>query len=269
MVADPDADVVVPAEMRRDRMLEIVRQRDFTPVSDLAQHFAISEVTVRSDLEALAARGHLRRVRGGAVASGLPRRERPFEESEGAFAGEKLAIGRAAAAMVGDGDTVILDVGTTTAAVARALADRTDLVDVVVFTNSLRIAIQLEPVIPRFQVIVTGGTLRPLQHSLVDPLGDGILGRIHTDLAFIGCNGVDPVAGVTNINLPEAGLKRKMLDAARRRVVVADSSKIGHVDLAWLCSTSEIDELITGTTADATTIAALRDGGLSVMEVGG
>ena len=77
------------------------------------------------------------------------------------------------------------------------------------------------------------------------------------------------MAGVTNINLPEAELKRKMLAAARRRIVVADSSKIGHVDLAWLCSTADIDELLTGTTADATTVAALRDGGLSVREVGG
>jgi len=248
-------------------MLALIRDRDFVKVADLANQFSISEVTVRSDLEALAGSGQLRRIRGGAIATNLPRRERPFEESEGAFTAEKVAIGQAAADLVRDGDTVILDVGTTTSAVARAMAGRPDLRDIVVFTNSLTIAVQLEPVIPRFTVVVTGGTLRPLQHSLVDPLGDGVLDRIRADMIFIGCNGVDPVAGVTNINLPEAEMKRRMMAAARRRIVVADGSKIGLVELARLCSVDDVDLLVTGPSADAAIVAALSDRGMQVEVV--
>jgi len=250
-------------------MLSVVRERDYVKVADLAQQFAISEVTVRSDLEALAARGDVRRIRGGAIATDGPRRERPFEESEGEFAAEKIAIGRAAAGLVRDGDTVILDVGTTTAAVARALAARADLRDVVVFTNSLTIAMQLEAVIPRFTVVVTGGTLRPLQHSLVDPLGDGVLDRIRADMIFIGCNGVDALAGVTNINLPEAEMKRRMMGAARRRIVVADGSKVGRVELARLCAVSDIDLLMTGPSADPAALAALVERDMRVEVVDG
>lgn len=257
----------IPADLRRDQMLDVVRQRNFTTVAELSARFSVSEVTIRSDLDELATRGTIRRVRGGAIPTGLPRRERAFEESEGAFAGEKVAIARAAAQLVRSGDTVILDVGTTTASIARALASTTDLRDVVVFTNSLTIAMELEPVIPRFTVVVTGGTLRPLQHSLVDPLGDGVLDRIRADLAFIGCNGVDPVAGITNINLPEAEMKRRMMASGRRRVIVADGSKIGQVELARLCAVSDVDLLLTGPSADPSIVEALRERSMQVEVV--
>lgn len=257
----------VPADIRRLRMLDAVRDRDYVKVAELADRFSISEVTVRSDLEVLASRGVVRRIRGGAIATDVPRRERAFEESEGEYASEKHAIGRAAAGLVRSGDTVILDVGTTTAAIGQAMAADTNLQDVVVFTNSLRIAVQLEPVIPRFTVVVTGGTLRPLQHSLVNPLGDGVLDRIRADMVFIGCNGVDPVAGITNINLPEAEMKRRMMASGRRRIVVADGSKLGRVELARLCAISDVDLLMTGGSADEMVLADLVDRGMRVEVV--
>lgn len=264
-----ETESAVPADIRRLRMLDVVRDQDYVKVAELADQFSISEVTVRSDLEALASRGVVRRIRGGAIATNVPRRERAFEESEAEFAAEKVAIGRAAAGLVRSGDTVILDVGTTTAAVGRAMAANVDLQDVVVFTNSLRIAVQLEPVIPRFTVVVTGGTLRPLQHSLVDPLGDGVLDRIRADMVFIGCNGVDPVAGVTNINLPEAEMKRRMMASARRRIVVADGSKVGQVELARLCGVSDVDLLMTGASADEAVLGDLVERGMPVEVVDG
>ena len=253
----------LPANVRRQRMLRVIRGHDFVRVGDLSTMFDVSEVTVRSDLADLARRGQVRRVHGGAVSPA--RGERPFEETQGAHWAEKTAIGRAAAALVADGDTVILDVGTTTTATARALLERTDLRDVVVFTNGLNIAFLLEPATPRMTVVVTGGTLRPLQHSLVDPLGGLILDQINANIVFLGCNGIDPVGGVTNINLPEAGMKRRMQRAGRRRIVVADGSKVGAVELAPLCDVSEVDLLITGASADAATVAALRERGLQVL----
>lgn len=264
-MGEPRFDGDMPAEMRREQMLAFVKGQDFVRVSDLSVKFRVSEVTVRGDLDVLAERGQIRRIRGGAMPRTVPHPERPFEEMQGARVDEKALIGRTAASLVSHGETVILDVGTTTTAVARALVKREDLYDIVVFTNALNIALELEPAIPRFTVVVTGGTLRPMQHSLVDPLGGLMIERINAHTVFLGCNGIDPNGGVTNVNLPEAEIKRRMLQAARRRIVVADGSKVGGVELAYLCSVDEIDLLITDTSADQAVLSALRERDLEVL----
>lgn len=246
-------------------MLAFVKSQDFVRVSDLSARFHVSEVTVRGDLDVLAERGQIRRIRGGAMPRTVPRPERPFEEMQSARVDEKAIIGRVAASLVSHGETVILDVGTTTTAVARALVMREDLHDIVVFTNALNIAIELEPAIPRYTVVVTGGTLRPMQHSLVDPLGGIMIERINAHTVFLGCNGIDPNGGITNVNLPEAEIKRRMLQAARRRIVVADGSKVGGIELAYLCSVDEIDLLITDSSADPAVVTALRERDLEVL----
>ncbi len=255
----------VPARIRRDRMLALLRERDFVRVADLAERFDVSEVTVRGDLDALQARGQLRRVRGGAVPRAATPAERRFEEAEIAAATQKRAIARAAAAMVSDGDTIVLDVGTTTTAVAQALAERTELTDVTVFTSSLTIALALESADPRLTVVVTGGTLRSKQHSLVEPLAGLVLGTINAGTAFIGCNGIDIERGVTNVNLPETEIKRMILRASQQRVVCADSSKLGQVALAHVCDLDDVDRLLTDDLADPDLVAALRDTGLEVV----
>ena len=135
------------------------------------------------------------------------------------------------------------------------------------FTNGLTIALELELAFPRVSVVVTGGTLRPMQHSLVNPLGEGILSQISASVAFIGCNGVDPVGGITNINLPEAEIKRRMVAAARKRVVLADGRKIGVVELVRVCTISEVDELITDDRADAAVLDRVSELGVHVTVV--
>jgi len=255
----------IPARVRRDRMLALLRERDFVRVADLAERFEVSEVTVRGDLDALADRGQLRRVRGGAVPRSAAPAERPFEEAEVAAAEQKRAIARAAAQMVESGDSIVLDVGTTTTAIAQALAARDDLTDVTVFTSSLTIALALEDATQRLTVVVTGGTLRPKQHSLVEPLAGLVLGSIHVGTAFVGCNGVDPDAGITNVNLPETEIKRMILHASQRRVVCADGSKLGRVSLAHVCDLDDIDLLITDVDADPELVQSLRETGLEVV----
>ena len=254
------------AEVRQDRMAGIILDEGFARVTDLAGRFGVSAVTVRADLSALEARARVRRVRGGAVPLG--ERERPFESSQWEAPVQKSSIGVRAAAMIADGDTVILDVGTTTTAIARALVLRTDLRDVTVVTNGLNIALELEPAAPRISVVVTGGTLRPLQHSLVNPLGTVLLERLRASVAFVGCNGVDPEVGVTNVNLPEAEVKRAMLLAARRRVIVADGSKVGQVELAKVCDIEEVSLLITDPTADPEVVAEIAAAGCQVELAG-
>ncbi|MGZ4292348.1 MAG: DeoR/GlpR family DNA-binding transcription regulator [Gaiellaceae bacterium] len=258
----------VPPSLRRERMLAEIKEREFVRVGELSRRFGVSEVTVRGDLDSLAAKGKVHRVRGGAIPRLMARQEQPFENSVSSFTAEKVAIGQAAAALLEDGETVLIDVGTTAAAAARAIAARTELEDVVVFTNGLKTALELEPASPRITVVVLGGTLRPLQHSLVDPLATLILDQISAKTVLLGCNGVDPVGGVTNINLPEAEMKKRMLAAAARRIVLADGSKLGRVEVARLCDIGEVDMVITGRSADPAVVDALSDRGCDVLVVG-
>jgi DeoR family transcriptional regulator of aga operon len=122
----------------------------------------------------------------------------------------------------------------------------------------------LEPAADRISVLVTGGMVRPLQHSLVNPFGSLILEQISAHLAFIGCNGVDDARGVTNLNFAEAEVKKAMIAAAREVVVVADGSKIGVVEAARVCDLSEIDLLITDTDAPDDAVALIEQAGTSV-----
>lgn len=268
----PGADSL-PAHVRREHAQRLVEERGFVRVSELRSAFGISGVTARADLDALVLIGAVRRVHGGAVpaqspgdnAAVRPEREHSFEKALEASAIPKRQIALVAAGLVRSGQSVILDVGTTTHAIARALCDRSDLQDVVIITNGLNIALELERAIPRFTVIVTGGSLRPLQHSLVDPLADLVLSQIHADVAFIGCNGVDIIGGVTNVNLPEAGVKARMLAAAGRVVVVADRSKLGQVHLGRVGPLGDFDTLITDLAADSVVLDAFREVGLTVL----
>lgn len=260
---------MLPVTVRRERMLQVIAERQFVRVADLAETFGISDVTVRADLAALESAEGVRRVRGGAMAPtrGASRTELSFEESLVEFAGEKQRIGEHAASLVSSGMSVLLDVGSTTTAVARALVARTDLEQVTVVTNGLNIALELEPAIGRLSVVVTGGTLRRLQHSLVNPMGTVLLGRLRADLAIVGCNGVDAEHGLTNLNLPEAEVKAQMIASARRVVVVADGSKLGQVHLGRVATVEEVHTVVTGASAPVHEVQRLRRAGVDVVRV--
>ncbi|WP_209561580.1 DeoR/GlpR family DNA-binding transcription regulator [Frigoribacterium sp. PvP032] len=257
-------DAPLPGERRRDRIADIVGRRGFVSTAELAREFRLSEVTIRTDLESLAAEGLLSRVHGGALSVERPV-ERPFEEESAVGTDAKKAIGDRAAALVRSGDCVVIDVGTTTTQIALALLDRHDLEGVVVVTNGLTIALALEQAVPRFTVIVSGGTLRPLQHSLVNPLATSVFSSITADLAFIGCTGVHAEHGATNVNLPETDLKRLMTTTARRSYIVADGSKLGEAHLGVIGPLDRFEALITAD-ADAGQVDALRRAGLEVVE---
>lgn len=192
------------AAIRHERMLKLIGEREFMRVGDLSETFGISEVIVRSDFEALQVSQVIRWVRGGAMLRGAIPVEPSFEEATGANAAQKAAIAREAASVVTSGTSILLDVGATATLVARELATRTDLENIVVITNGLTIAIELERAIPRFTVVVTKGTLRPQQHSLIDPMVTPAIDQLRADFAFVGCNGVDIDGRITNIQLPEA-----------------------------------------------------------------
>ncbi|MCL6531432.1 MAG: DeoR/GlpR family DNA-binding transcription regulator [Meiothermus ruber] len=249
------------ATFRHQDILEMLRRDGRVEVRKLAQHFGVSTVTIRTDLEYLEQQGVLRRTRGGAVPAEAKRFELPLEETRQVHAREKESIGSYAASLVRDGETIIVDVGSTTTELAKALPP--SLKNVVVITSALNIALLLESH-PGVTVIVTGGTLRPLQHSLVNPYGTLLLREINADKAFIGCNGVHPDKGFTNTNLQEAEIKRAMIEAAREIIVLADHSKLMQIAAARIGPLEIANRLVTDRKAKKEDLELLRQRGLEV-----
>lgn len=257
-----------PAVLRRGALARLLAARGFVRVVDAGLELGVSEVTIRADLTALERDGLAVRVHGGAMPADAVVREAPVESTRDQQAAAKHAIAVAAARLVGSGDCVFLDAGSTALAIAAELLQRRELRDVVVVTSALTIALALEPGIPRLEVLVTGGTLRPLQHSLVNPFAAPMLASLRFDLAFIGCNGVHAEHGVTNVNLPEAEIKTLVMRSARRTVVVADGAKLGRVDPAVIAPLDAIDTLLTAGETAPGALEALRAAGLRVVALG-
>ncbi len=250
-------------EERRDYILDILRTRGRIRVNDLARDLGVSEVTIRQDLDLLEKNELLRRTHGGAILSRKISEERPFQLEATSFKEEKERIGKAAAELVTDGDTVFLDVGTTLTEVARCLRGKKRIT---VITNALNIALLLEEA-PDITVIVTGGTLREKQHSLVNPYGSLIINQIHADLALIGATGIEVEHGITNVNIAEAEIKSLFIKNASKSILLCDSSKIGNISLAKVAGLSEIDLLITDHQAEPSEIKRLAEKGLMIKRV--
>ncbi len=259
-------DEPLPGAIRRDRIARLIQERGFVRVAELSRIFRTSPVTIRTDLDELETLDFVRRVHGGAVpTSGTA--TTAAVSGGGPKAKAKAAIGAVAASLVESGQTVVLAGGTTTQAVGRALAQREDLAGVTVVTNGLHIALELQPAIPRFTLMVTGGTLRRDTPSLVDPLADLLLKDITADLAIVGCKGISPTMGVTDDHFPGVSIARRLLETGRRRVIVADASKIGASSVARFWDANDIDLLITERSGDPEMLEQLGDLGVKIQTV--
>lgn len=252
------------AALRHESICSTLEASGRVSIPDLAEKLEVTAVTIREDLKHLESRGFLTRVRGGAVVTPGQERESALELTSMTNREDKHGIATYGASLIKNGHTVIIDVGSTTTALAKALSP--DLRDVIVITNGLNIAMSLESA-PGVSVIVTGGTLRPLQHSLVAPMGTLILDQLRADIAFIGCNGVDVERGFTNANIAEAEIKQAMLRAARYAVFLADHDKIGKVASAFVADVNRADLLITDNRADPEVLEALQESGLETVVV--
>jgi DeoR/GlpR family transcriptional regulator of sugar metabolism len=256
-----DRPVALKAVLRHDAIRRAIESGGQVSVAQLTDDLGVSEVTIREDLKHLELTGVLTRVRGGAVLSRRNTMEMPLEETSTTNRAQKKAIGAFAAALVRNDQTIIIDVGSTTTEMAKALSP--PLEPVVAITNGLNIALILES-LPGVSVIVTGGTLRPLQHSLVAPMGTLILDQLQADMAFLGCNGIDSNRGFTNTNIAEAEIKQAMVRSAEKIVFLADHDKIGKVASAFVTDVSNADLLITDDAADDTVLGNLRSEGLVI-----
>jgi len=250
-------------EERRRAILEILQRDGRVLVMDLAREFKTSQVTIRKDLESLHAHGLIHRTHGGA----LPAREGALEdptlrEKEKLHHKEKLRIAATAAAMVQEGQVVILDSGTTTTEIARALRKFRSLT---IVTNAVNIAAELS--VTAVEVILTGGTLRKNSFSLVGPIAEETLHRLNADLLFLGVDGFDVHYGLSTPNLLEAKVNRVMVEIAKRKVAVCDASKFGRRSLSLIAPTAALDEVITDRGTPKADVRSLKKAGIAVTLV--
>jgi len=240
------------AEERRAEILNKIKSGAPIYVADLVQEFGVSEATIRRDLAVLEKMNLLKRTHGGAIPPNYGI-EPTFQEKEIQNLDSKAAIGRLAASLVKDGETVLLDAGTTTLQIAVNLRGR----KITVATNCIDVAnVFLDD--PSVEVWLIGGILRKGPRSLVGFLTNEALKTLHFDKTFLAANAVDPSFGVTTPNMTEAETKRHMLFAGKGKILVADHSKLGIQGLCKICDLSELDLLITDDKGDERQIEQLK-----------
>lgn len=250
-------------EERRRAILDLINREGRVVVKDLAERFDTSHVTIRSDLEILHSQGLVHRTHGGALPLQVGALLDPsLREKEKLHRAEKQRVAEAAAGVVEEGESVILDSGTTTTAVARALRKFRHLT---VITNAVNIAAELAGT--SIEVILTGGILREKSFSLVGPLAEDTLRRLSADFLFLGVDGFDVRFGLTTPNLLEAKVNRVMIEIARRTVVVCDSSKFGRRSLSQIAPPSAVHQTITDNRVSKSDLRALKEAGIEVTLV--
>jgi DeoR/GlpR family transcriptional regulator of sugar metabolism len=249
-------------EARFDRILEIAQQGGMVNASDLSRQLGVSEVTVRRDLRELAERGILRRWYGQAALSGPKPEEPPIIQRIHENRKQKEAIGRAAAGLVQDGDSVFIGSGSTTVYLARNLAGRSKLT---VVTNSLNIGMELAA-FRNVTIVVLGGLLRPTELSLTGHITEQSLKEVRVDKVIIGIPAISLDHGLTNDFLPEVMTDRALINMSPELIILADHTKFGKVGAAYVAPVSRITTLVTDLCADESTLSAMRELGIRVIQ---
>jgi DeoR/GlpR family transcriptional regulator of sugar metabolism len=253
---------------RRRAILDKLAQNHVVQVSQIGKEYGISEVSVRRDLIYLERLGLLRRIRGGAVL--IPGENAALSTgSERAMchAAEKARIGQAAAALVSPGDRLIFDSGTTVLQVARSLSQELRTAgNLTVITNSMPIVRELGSC-PGVHLILLGGVYLSQYEVTVGPQAVEQIRSLHADKLFLGADGLTFAKGVTTANVLEAEVNRATIAAAAEVIVVADSSKIGQIGLVTIAHLDGIHKLITDMAAPPDFVAALRERGVTVLQV--
>ena len=255
---------------RQRHIIRTVLADGSVSVSSLSRRFAVSESTIRRDLQVLDRNGELVRTHGGAVSSGPlpgpaapgnpPPVEVPFQMGSAADLDLKQRVACAGAGLVADGEVVLLDIGTTTALVARELRGR----DVTVITSNLGVLDELRGD-DAVRLVLLGGVVRRNYQTLVGSLTIGALEQVSADVAFLSCTGVRTNGRVVDNMAVEVPIKKSLVEAADRVVLLATEAKFPGTGSLRVCSLTDVDVLVTTTGADSSTLAICRDAGRKVV----
>jgi DeoR/GlpR family transcriptional regulator of sugar metabolism len=254
------------ARERQEHIARIVEEHGRARVADLAARFGVSSVTIRKDLVALEGERRLIRAHGGAIALDRSRPELSFDIRERLQADEKWRIGAAGAALVHDGESIVMDASTTALSVARQLKARGGWSQLTVITNGLRLASELAGH-PGIIVLMLGGRVRWEALSVVGQLGDGLFSRINVQKAFLGAAGFTVESGMADATDEEAQIKRSMVSAAREVIAIVDHTKWERAAFATFCPTDKISVVLTDEHAPDTMVAALTARGVEVRRI--
>jgi DeoR family transcriptional regulator, fructose operon transcriptional repressor len=246
---------------RQLAILEQIEQTQRVEVTELSKILEVSEVTIRKDLQELEQLSLLKRVHGGAISVHRTKWNPSLENRLETQADSKLAIAKAATELIHDGDTLILDAGTTTLALARHLRGRRR--NLTIITNSLPVMVELSN--SDYDLVALGGMFRGHSLAMIGPLTVSNLSKLHADIAFVGATAASLERGLCTPNIIEAETKAAMVKAASDRVALIDYSKIGQASLAPFASWADIQALITDETLDPKTTTYLQNQHVKVI----
>lgn len=256
---------VVSSQGRRSAILQILKENSTVSVLELSKMFEVSEVTIRKDLNILKDRNLLVRTRGGAIvnSTGLQEDEKSIRYKKLANYREKQAIGRAAAELIEDGDTIIIDSGTTALQVACNLHRFQNLT---ILTNALNVAQEVLSY-NRFNVILLGGNIRNSSESVVGALAESNLKMFYCDKLFLGVDSFSLDNGLSTPSVEEANINQIMIQRSRKVITVFDSSKVNKRALAFITSLDNIDTIVTDDGIEKSTISQLKARNIEVVTV--
>jgi DeoR/GlpR family transcriptional regulator of sugar metabolism len=247
--------------VRQQQIIEDVKHNHQVTVAELSEKFNVSEVTIRRDLQELAAEGILQRTHGGALSISRSAPEMPVVhrmKQEGQF---KEKIGQAAESLVANGESIFIGSGSTTAYLARQLIQRKGLT---VVTNALTIATELASA-KDITIVITGGVMRPSELSLVGHITEQALREVRVDKIFMGVPAISLEDGLTNDYLPEVMTDRTIIEMAQKLILVADHTKFGKVGSAYVAPISQVTTLVTDSLTDPDILQSMKDLGIQVI----
>jgi DeoR family transcriptional regulator of aga operon len=250
-------------EERRQYIVGLAQKNGRVLVEELSESLGISRITIRKDLDYLQGQGLLLRTHGGALLPGNGAlSDSSLQEKERRHSQEKQRIAAAAVNLVKEGQCILLDSGTTTTAIAKALKRFSHLT---IITNAVNVAAELSGT--GFEVLLTGGSLRKNSFSLVGPLAEDMLQEMHADILFLGVDGFDLEVGLTTPNVMESRVNRAMVKASSLVVAVCDSTKFNRRSLSKIVDATAIHQVITDSSLSAETADALRSAGIKLTLV--
>lgn len=253
-------DIAMVSIERLRRITEATKDAGQLSVGELSELTGASEMTIRRDLEILADQGVLERFRGGARSLLLRGEEPPFAMRAQDGLDIKQRIAAKVAELIADGESVVLDSGTTCLEVARALEPRR----LTVMPLSLHAANALTGA-PHLKLLLPGGEPRPGELALTGPLAEASLAALRFDTAIIGCCGLSTADGLTAYDLADAAIKRAAISSARRVIAVADGGKFSRTALAFVVPAASLDAVVTDVSAPDDEVAALTAAGVTVL----